>query len=54
MKNCTAMFLCSAVDVSVADTQAVNPGDGDRSDAAEADRAETERGDLVIATDSGQ
>ena len=48
------MFLCSAVDVSVADTQAVNPGDGDRSDAAEADRAETEGGDQLTAADSGR
>ena len=53
MINCTAMFHCSAV-VSVVDKQAVNPDDGDRSDAAEADRAETGGGDQLTAADSFQ
>ena len=44
------MFRCPAV-VSVSDKQAVNPDDGGRSDAAEADRAETARGDLLTAID---
>ena len=47
------MFHCSAV-VSVVDKQAVNPDDGDRSDAAEADRAETEGSDQLTASDISQ
>ena len=52
---CTIVFHCSAV-VSLTDKQAVSPDDGDRSDAAEADRAETEwgGGDQLTASDSGQ
>ena len=53
MITCIAMFRCPAV-VSVSDKQAVNPDDGDRSDAAEADRAETEGCDQLTASDSGQ
>ena len=51
--NCTALFHCCAV-VSVLDIQDVNPDDGDRSDTAEADRAETEGGDQLTAADSGR
>ena len=50
MINCATDFVVPLF-VCCSQKQAVTPDDGDRSNATEADRAETARGDLLTAID---